>query len=192
MLHRGHERKDAKPRPYMIQKELKNHDLMERFTNGALCTVRIVTARAVGGKPQVIIAVLRMPVGNSSVDNFSAGGLASPIDLETGRLGRAVYKDPRKPDADAHPDSGERIAGETLPFWDAMLALCLKAHCCFPNVATVGWDVAVTTDGPKLIEANPSWGVDVVQMAHGKPLGMTIWPELLMSHAGRRGAEWAK
>ena len=134
-------------------------------------------------EPQLIIAALRMPVGNSSVDNFAAGGLASPIDLETGRLGPAVYKDPRKPDVDHHPDSGQQIAGEVVPFWNEVLDLRLHAHRCFPKVATVGWDVALTTEGPKLIEANPGWCVEVVQMAHGKPLGETAWPELLMSHA---------
>lgn len=181
------EREDRQPRPYIIQRELKNHPSMERFTNGSLCTVRVVTARPAGGEPQLITAVLRMPTGSSSVDNFAAGGLASPIDLETGRLGPAVYKDPRKPDVEVHPDSGERIAGEAVPFWSEVLALCLSAHRSFPKVATVGWDVALTTDGPKLIEANPGWCVEVVQMAHGKPLGATAWPELLMTHAKSAG-----
>jgi hypothetical protein len=124
-----------------------------------------------------------MPTGSSSVDNFAAGGLASPIDLQTGRLGPAVYKDPRNPDGDVHPDSGERIAGEPVPFWSEVLALCLRTHRSFPKVATVGWDVALTTKGAKLIEANPGWCVEVVQMAHGTPLGATPWPELLMTHA---------
>jgi hypothetical protein len=79
-----------------------------------------------------------------------------------------------------------------VPFWDDVLALSLCAHSCFSKVATVGWDVAITTEGPKLIEANPGWCVEVVQMAHGKPLGMTIWPELLMSHAGQLAPGRAK
>ena len=177
------EREDWRARPYILQRGLKNHSLIERFTNGALCSVRVVTARARGGDPQLILAALRMPTGDSSVDNFAAGGLASPIDLTSGRLGRAVYKDPRKPDAVVHPDSAARIEGETVPMWTEILDLCLVAHRSFPKVATVGWDVAITTDGLKLVEANPGWCVELAQITHGIPLGQTIWPELMLSHA---------
>lgn len=170
-------------RPYIVQPAMQNHERMSDFTNGALCTVRIVTARAKGGDPQVIVASLRMPTGNSAVDNFVAGGLASPVDLETGRLGAAVYMDPRRPDVEVHPDTGGRIAGATLPFWDEVKELSLRAHRAFSRIATVGWDVAITSDGVKLLEANTGWGFHVVQMAQGKPLGMTVLPELLMSHA---------
>lgn len=176
-------REDWEPRPYILQRELKNHRLIERFTNGALCSVRVVTARSRGGDPQLILAALRMPTGDSSVDNFAAGGLASPVDLKSGRLGRAVYKDPRRPDVLAHPDSAALIEGETVPMWADILDLCLQAHRSFPRVATVGWDVAITTDGLKLVEANPGWCVELAQISHGIPLGRTIWPELILSHA---------
>lgn len=167
---------------YIIQEELRNHPLIERFSNGALCTIRVLTGRGNEGAPKVIVAALRMPTGSSAVDNFQAGGLASGIELETGRLGRALYKDLRQLERDEHPDSGEQITGETLPFWTETLELCLEAHRCFPDVASVGWDVAITSDGLKLLEANPTWGVDVVQVPAGQPLGRTALPAMLLSH----------
>lgn len=170
-------------RPYIVQPAMRNHERMSAFTNGALCTVRIVTARAKGGDPQVIVASLRMPTGKSSVDNFVSGGVASPIDLQTGALGPAVYMDPSRPDRDTHPDTGQPIAGALLPFWSEVQQLALAAHRAFPRIATVGWDVAITSDGVKLLEANTGWGFHVVQMPQGKPLGVTALPELLMSHA---------
>ena len=170
-------------RPYIVQRSMRNHALMAPFTNGALCTVRIVTARPKGGEPQVIVASLRMPTGGSVVDNFVAGGLASPIDLETGQLGPAVYMDPRRPDRDVHPDTGQPIADAVLPFWKEVRELSLRAHRAFPRIATVGWDIAITDDGVRLLEANTGWGFHVVQMAQGKPLGTTALPEMLMSHA---------
>lgn len=170
-------------RPYIVQPSMRNHSSMKAFTNGALCTVRIVTARPKDGDPQVIVASLRMPTGTSSVDNFVAGGLASAIDLATGTMGVAVYLDPRRPDQDVHPDSGEPITGAILPFWKEVKDLALRAHAAFPRIASVGWDIAITEDGVKLLEANTGWGFHVVQMAQGRPLGMTSLPEMLMSHA---------
>jgi hypothetical protein len=188
MLGNKEDAEEQEPRPFLIQPALKNHPAMKRFTNGALCTVRVATARALGGQPEVISAVLRMPTGTSAVDNFAAGGLASPIDLESGVVGLGVYKDPRKPDVSVHPDSGEQITGEIIPFWQDIVALCRRAHEAFPKSPTVGWDVAITDHGLKLIEANTSWGVMIMQMAHGKALGATEWPRLMMSHAPGSGS----
>lgn len=178
------ERALQQARPYLVQRELQNHPDMARFSNGALCTVRVVTGRAAGGPVKPLTAALRMPTGDSPVDNFAAGGLAAPIDLETGLLGRAVYKDPRVAEVDSHPDSGARITGEILPIWEEARALAMQAHETFRKVAAVGWDLAFTTDGPRLLEANPNWCVEVVQMAHGQPLGETELPAMLMSNAG--------
>ena len=171
-----------KPRPYLIQKEMKVHPVVQPFTNGSLCTVRVVTGRYHGGAPSPIMAALRMPVGSAVVDNFAAGGIASPVDLGTGRLGPGTFKDPRKQKTNVHPDTGAQLDGTILPFWEDVMALALRAHDSFKKVATVGWDVAITPDGVKLVEANTGWCVEVVQMANDSPLGTTELPKMLASH----------
>ena len=173
-----------KPRPYLIQKELKVHPSIRQFTNGSLCTVRVVTGRYRAGTPSPIMAALRMPVGRAVVDNFAAGGIASPVDLKSGRLGPCAFKDPRKPKVYVHPDTGAQIAGEILPFWEDVVALAVRAHGAFEKVAAIGWDVAITSDGVKLLEANTGWCVEVVQMANESPLGATELPQMLASHLG--------
>jgi hypothetical protein len=177
---------------YIVQRELQNHELMRPFSNGALCTIRVLTACAYKGAPQVIAASLRMPTGTSAVDNFAAGGIASSIDLLTGMLGSALSRDPRAPEYIEHPDSGLPIAGEFVPFWNEVLDLSLRAHRCFPDVASVGWDVVITKEGLKLLEANPTWGTFVVQAPQGKPLGQTALPALLMSHVETLEGEGAR
>lgn len=57
-----------------------------------------------------------------------------------------------------HPDTGVRVAGESIPNIDECVALVRRAHArLLPNVPLVGWDVAITEEaGTCLLEANLS------------------------------------
>jgi hypothetical protein len=134
------------------------------------------------------MACIRMPTQGKGVDNFSAEGIATTIDLQTGLLGTAVAKDPTRGVFDRHPDSDAPISGFRLPFTSEACELTLKAHACFPWVPFVGWDVVITEEGPVLLEANPEWGCDVVQITMDKPLGETIYPELYLEHLAAQDA----
>ena len=50
------------------------------------------------------------------------------------------------------------------------LALAAAAHRTFPSVLRVGWDLAITPDGPLLIEGNDDMGVESLQTVHDRPL----------------------
>jgi len=157
-------------RPYIVQPRARNHPVLDAFSDGPLCTARMVTVRPKGDGPRFACGALRMPgAGGSSVDNFNSGGLAAPIDAEGGVLGPAIMKDPRKGLQRYHPN-GAAIAGTALPYWEAAVALVEWAHACFPGISSVGWDVGLTPGGPVLLEANYGWDCDILQMTHGKPL----------------------
>lgn len=117
----------------------------------------------------------RMPTGEEVVDNFAAGGIAAPVDLETGRLGVAIGKDVSRGQFREHPDSGAPIAGTALPFWPEAQRLALDAQRLFNDVPFVGWDIVLGPDGPTLLEANTTWCGDLVQMTHGLPLTQTAF-----------------
>jgi hypothetical protein len=99
----------------------------------------------------------------------------------------AVAKDPSDAPMEAHPDTGRRVAGEMLPSWPEARDLALEAHRRFPTLGSVGWDVALTPDGPVLVEGNPVWCVTLVQMTHARPLGEMGFPELVARHLEARG-----
>jgi hypothetical protein len=65
--------------------------------------------------------------------------------------------------------------------WDAVLALAISAHRVFSQFPSVGWDVAITSDGPVLMEGNYDWGVNLVQQPGERPLGATAYPEHILS-----------
>ena len=56
------------------------------------------------------------------------------------------------------------VEGVTLPFWPELQALCLDMHRTLTRRTLIGWDVAVTADGPVMVEANGKSGPSVKDM----------------------------
>ena len=52
----------------------------------------------------------------------------------------------------------------------------------FSERIVVGWDMALTPDGPLLIEGDPRGFVTMKQRAYRKPFGETRYGELLAHH----------
>jgi hypothetical protein len=175
--------------PFVLQPLCVNHPEVRAIAAEALSTVRVLTARAVDGKPEVVRAIFRMSVGTGAADNFTAGGIASPIDERTGQLGVASRQYPwNAPQLSHHPDTGEKIEGFTLPYWREVVALALKAHEAFHEFPSVGWDIAITDRGLILVEGNYNWGVNIAQLCHREPIGATQFPVYYLSflrHASR-------
>lgn len=188
---RAHLARRSLERPVLVQSRLVNHPDLAARSGGAVCTIRLVTGRDDDGAIVAIMAALRMGVGSAWVDNFSAGGIAAGVDLATGRTGPAVPKRPGGQELTHHPDTGMVIDGFVIPRWHEAVTLCRSAHDRITDLALVGWDVVVTPDGVVLLEGNPTWGVEAVQMGAG-PLLRTALPrivlrELLPALRGTRG-----
>lgn len=149
---------------------LEQHPYGARIFPGVLHTMRVPTMRDVEtGAPFIPIAIHRFAnAASAPVDNFSRGGLSANIDLATGELGPAASLTPDGSVRwhERHPETGAEIAGVRVPGWDDVQRLVLDVAAAFPYLRCVGWDVAVTEDGPKLIEGNYYMGVAVLQL-HG-------------------------
>lgn len=63
-----------------------------------------------------------------------------------------------------HPDSGVTFEGRTIPMWDSVRELCCRAARGVSGIRSVGWDVALTRDGPTILEGNANWGLPLVQI----------------------------
>jgi hypothetical protein len=146
--------------------EEDNYDLLEEYviqhpaimelSSSGLNTVRIFT-QIHEGEVHFLGARFRISV-NSPVDNMGAGNLAAPVDMDTGEVyGPGVYSDITREDEDIHPVTGMRITGFTLPFWKELIDLSRKAALHIPENRSVGWDIAITEEGPELIEGNHNW-----------------------------------
>jgi hypothetical protein len=162
---------------YILQKCLLPHpSLHQLMPDGSLGTVRMVT---LGHGPDLthFSPCLRVPVGKSIADNFGHGksqNLLTAVDIETGRLSLPYGADSLGlgliGTVDNHPSNQFKIEGHIFPFWNEMMALVDKASMDFSELSTIGWDVALTEDGPCLIEGNWRYDCDLLQVAFDKGL----------------------
>jgi len=156
----------------IIQPVVRNHESWLPFTSGALATCRVVTAKNPRTNDiELLFSSLRMPVGNSDVDNYSRGGLVSVVDAETGILGKAYCSVPiaGRFEHDSHPDTGQLINGAKLPGWSDMVSFILSLHV---NLRSpfIGWDVALTTEGCMVLEGSLYWNPGAsYEVAHHLP-----------------------
>ena len=68
------------------------------------------------------------------------------------------------------------LVGYQLPMVPEAIAMAKEAAQVFPQVGHVGWDMAVTPDGPAIIEGNNFPGTDLCQLAPLWPEKIGLWP----------------
>jgi hypothetical protein len=140
----------------LIEEYVVQHPKLMELSPSGLNTVRIITQHH-SGRVEIFAARLRISV-NSSVDNMAAGNLAAPLDVKSGIVtGPAVYSDITKPTCEIHPVTGIRIKGFTIPYWSVITELVKQAAKRADRNRSIGWDIAITSDGPELIEGNHNW-----------------------------------
>ncbi len=149
---------------YLAQERVRAHaDIARLSGTDNLQTVRMVTYVAADGRVVLGCCQLRIIAGSSVVDNFhdgltgnligdipGAGGVVSEVH---GPAGGA----PGFTTVAAHPVTGAIFRGFTIPCWEDACRLVQKAARAFLPLRTIGWDVAITADGPLLIEGNVTW-----------------------------------
>ena len=60
--------------------------------------------------------------------------------------------------------TGIKFDGFEIPYWDEIKKMVLEAALVNDKVNIVGWDVAISKDGPVIIEGNRGPGFDLVQV----------------------------
>lgn len=154
--------------PLLVEEAVRQHPAIAALHPESLNTLRLVTMRGADGRSRYIAGMQRMGIKEMHLDNLSQGGLAVGID-PAGILRKWGYtEDPRKKGVSSHPDTGIVFKGRRIPFWRETVDLACRAHEGFPCIHNVGWDIAVTAEGPVLIEANCSYGMLEIQLIdHG-------------------------
>lgn len=146
---------------YIIEEAVVQHSMMSRLNPSSINTLRIVTI-CKDNKVHHMYTLIRIGKGNSCVDNISSGGMYAPVD-DSGTIFKPAFCDKTGMLYEAHPDTGTKIIGFKIPFYDEALEMCRQAALSIPQMGYVGWDVAITENGPVFIEGNEMPGYDMCQ-----------------------------
>lgn len=135
----------------LVEQVLEQHEALAGLYPGSVNTVRMITYLDPNDSLHIIASVLR--IGNGDViDNFASGGMYAMLDDD----GVAHYAgvDKQSNVYETHPATGVQIAGFAVPRYKEIVAMIAEAARRLPTVPYVGWDIAMTPEGPALIEAN--------------------------------------
>ena len=138
---------------YLVEEGLAQHKEMCAVYPNSINTVRIVTLTDEKGEPHPLYAFLRTGRGGACVDNTTSGGLSALICAD-GVIRRPALSDKTGEYFDAHPDTGHSFIGFRIPYYNEAVRLCKRAAQVRPGMRYVGWDVAITPNGPVLVEGN--------------------------------------
>ena len=150
---------------FVIQERLKNHPELVRLSDTKyLQTLRILTFVDRDGQCRILHAFLKPIVGQNLTDNHDhgkSGNLLAEVSLGNGRLKPAVTMTPDVSGLRtvfSHPKTGVSFEGFPIPLWDEACVLAKEAALKFMPLRTIGWDIALTPNGPSIVEGN--WNSD--------------------------------
>ncbi len=151
---------------YILQQTIGQHELLNRLNPSCVNTVRVYTIMD-GNRPVFYRSAFRMGVGGSIVDNVSSNNLATGItpdhflmeEAHSGTNPPRWYKQ--------HPDTGVVFGEFRVPFIEEAHDLCCKTHQYFGDFFFIAWDVAITADGPMILEGNPAADLFGLQVLYG-------------------------
>lgn len=136
----------------ILQEKIIQNEVLNKISK-ALNTIRIITLLKPDDDVCILGAYMRFGVGESLVDNLSSGGVGVKLNLRDEKLEGCAY-DRHWNIFEKHPDSEVCFDGFELPYIPEILALVKKAQKLFYFHKLLGFDIAITPNGPVIVEIN--------------------------------------
>lgn len=130
------------------------------FNESSVNTVRFMTTLYPDGSARVIATFIKIGRAGKCVDNAGSGGNVDVcVDVETGEIKYAIQFDGwhKTKEIECHPDNGTQLNGVYIDNWQSIKEEVIKFQQAFPYCKASGWDIAITDNGPVVIEVNDFW-----------------------------------
>lgn len=138
----------------ILQKYVKQIEVLNNISR-SINTIRIVTFLNSKNESIIIGSYIRFGTNHDFVDNLCEGGIGVGIDTKDGKLLKYAYNRIGEK-IEKHPISGFVFENFLIPFWDDTLKLVKRVQDNFYYYRMIGHDIALTNNGPVIIELNDS------------------------------------
>lgn len=160
--------KKNKNTKFICQQAIKQHEQMAQIYSKSVNTLRIQSVISESGQVTAFGVKARFGANNNKIDNWAMGGVLIGVDLDSGKLHKnGFFKPEFGYQTDKHPNTGFIFHNFEIPFFKEAVELVKKAHKFLYGIHSIGWDVAITSEGPVIIEANHRWEISSTQATHG-------------------------
>jgi hypothetical protein len=169
----------------LLQPYLHAHPKLVALTGSeSLSTIRVISAKRVGGEPRILGAYLRLPSRPGASETFTNGGIACSVGA-AGQILHATYKYwPHG--VSVHPFSGAPLTGFIVPAAKEGVAACAELHAHLAKAdpigtPIIGFDVAIHRGGFSILEANCPCDLEFQKLT-GPYWGVSDFVECFRSH----------
>jgi hypothetical protein len=137
----------------VMEAVIRQHPGMTALNASSVNTVRM-WVRQSGTDVRVKSAVLKIGHPESLADTSTTGGLVVPVRLSDGVPGEPHFRPPPAGEVIGERFDRRLLEDFTLPCWQECLELARSCLPLFPNLDFAGMDIAITADGPLVVELN--------------------------------------
>ncbi|QDT13680.1 sugar-transfer associated ATP-grasp domain-containing protein [Planctomycetes bacterium K23_9] len=149
---------------YLFQTLMLPHSSISKLIGPSVSSVRMFVITDKDGS-SLFRAAWKIPATVNSADNFwRVGNILAGIDVETGKIGRTLTRTEKGTEPIAsHPVTGAQFDGMVFPMWEQMKETVLAAAVNLPGCSFQGWDVALTDQGPVIVELEGDGGNPIME-----------------------------
>ena len=146
----------------IFEKRIKQADYINEINRSSVNTLRIVTLLFPNGDVEILTAFFRIGRKGKCYDNASNGGnVDAGINITTGYLEYPIAFNSFSEIVDIiyHPDSKINLINFKIRDWDCITENVKKFQQQVSFLKAIAWDIAITENGPIIIEINHRWDI---------------------------------
>ncbi len=153
----------------VLEEWIIQHDDMNQFCASAVNIIRVVTGRK--NEDFRMLASTLAVAKEKEYANASGDAIFANVDVNSGMVisdgcdyDEVIYEE--------HPITKVKFKGFRIPYWNRIYQMLREATTVMTNVGYVGWDIAITPNGPVIIEGNNDPGYEWMQLRMINPSGI--------------------